>query len=108
MLLVIASMFVLCAPACAEFWTLSRYLGEVFRASDNIKAAEEDVELARSGYISSLATFYLPSVVLSAENSPYSVFNDPKWRLNNDNTTAGTSANLNLFNNFKDKLAFTK
>ncbi len=102
--LALASVALLCVPARSEVWTLSSYLDSVFRASEDIKTADEDVELAKNSYISSLAAFYIPNVVFSASNSPYSVFNDPKWQLRNGNTTAGTSANLNLFNNFKDKL----
>ena len=102
--LAFSSLALLCVPARSEVWTLSMYLDTVFKASDEVRTAEEDVELARNGYISSLAAFYLPNVVFSASNSPYSVFNDPKWQLRNDNTSAGASANLNLFSNFKDKL----
>ena len=97
-----AFVFFFFASARAEVWTLSVYLSEVFKVSDDLKIAEEEVELAKNSYISSLADFYLPNVTLSASNSPYSVFNEPKWRLGG--TSAGASANLNLFNNFKDKL----
>ena len=102
--LAFASLALLCVPARSEVWTLSRYMDAVFKASDEVRTAEEEVELAENSYISSLAAFYLPDVVLSASNSPYSVYNVPKWQFRNGNTSAGASANLNLFNNFKDKL----
>ena len=104
LLIAIAGVFLICAAVRAETWTLPGYLGAVFKASDDIKVAEEDVDLAKNNYISSLAGFYLPNVTLSAYNSPYSVYNVPKWQMKNANTSAGASANLNLFNNFKDKL----
>jgi outer membrane protein TolC len=101
---VTAVLFLFRSQAYCDMWTLPKYLGEAFKVSDNIKRSEEELELSKSGYVSSLASFYLPNAAISASNSPYSVFNEPKWRLSNDKTSAGASLSLNLFNNFKDKL----
>ena len=99
----IASLLVFCVPARADSWTLDRYLKDVFSASQDLQKAEENVDIYRNEYVSSLAAFYLPAVTLSASNKPYSVYNDPKVKFRKDLTTAGVSASYNLFNNFKDK-----
>lgn len=91
------------SPAGAAGWTMDSYLKEVYAVSHDLKQAEEAVQLARSSYLSSLASFYLPSVLLSASNTPYSSSNSPRLLVRRDKTSAGVSASLNLFNNFKDK-----
>lgn len=91
--------------AFADAWTLEKYKSEVFKASHDIKKADEDSEIYKKKYISDLAAFYLPTLTLSASDNPYSVYNNPKWRLNKGDVTAGAAASLNLFNNFKDKLS---
>ncbi|HNW42892.1 MAG TPA: TolC family protein [Elusimicrobiales bacterium] len=90
--------------ASAASWTLDSYLAEVFAVSHTLKQAEESLELSRSGYLYSLASFYLPSVSVSAANTFYSSSRSPRLAFAKNNTTAGLSASLNLFNNFKDKL----
>ena len=92
-------------PAFADSWTLEKYKSEVFKASHDIKKADEDFEIYKKKYISNMAAFYLPTVTLSASDSPYSVYNDPRWRFNKGDVTAGAAVNWNLFNNFKDKLS---
>jgi len=90
--------------ASTASWTLDSYLAEVFAVSHTLKQAEESLELSRSGYLYSLASFYLPSVSVSAANTFYSSSRSPRLAFAKNNTTAGLSASLNLFNNFKDKL----
>lgn len=97
--------FVLLGDLGAETWTLENYLKEVYAASNDLKKAEEDVTIYRKEYFSSLASFYLPAITVNVSNKPYSVYNDPKLEFRKDNTSAGISAGLNLFNNFKDKTA---
>jgi outer membrane protein TolC len=104
MMKLLALLLAFSSPACAASWTMDSYLKEVYSVSHDLKQAEEAVQLARSSYISSLASFYLPSVLLSASNAPYSSYNSPRLLFSRDKTSAGVSASLNLFNNFKDKL----
>lgn len=89
----------------AETWTLERYVREARASSSDLKKAAESVELSSAEYVSALASFYLPTVYLSASNSPYSVYNSPRLELEKANTSAGVTASLNLFNNFKDRAA---
>lgn len=100
----LALILVLASPASAASWTLDGYLKEVYSVSHDLKQAEEGVRLARSSYVTSLASFYLPSILLSASNAPYSSYNSPRLLFSRNNTAAGVSASLNLFNNFRDKL----
>ncbi len=93
------------APAAgAASWTLDSYMKEVFSVSHELKSAEEALELSRSSYLSELASFYLPSVSLSASETPYSSSNSPRLYLSRGRASAGISGSLNLFHNFKDKL----
>ena len=62
----LALLLAFASPAGAASWTMESYLKEVYSVSHDLKQAEEAVQLARSSYISSLASFYLPSVLLSA------------------------------------------
>jgi outer membrane protein TolC len=100
----LALLLAFASPAGAASWTMDSYLKEVYSVSHDLKQAEEGVQLARSSYITSLASFYLPSVLLSAANTPYSSSNSPRLLFSGNKTSAGVSASLNLFNNFKDKL----
>lgn len=100
----LALLLAFASPAAASNWTLDGYLKEVYSVSHDLKQAEETVQLARSSYMSSLASFYLPAVLLSASNTPYSSSNSPRLLFSKDRTSAGVSASLNLFNNFHDKL----
>lgn len=97
-------LLALCSPACAATWTLDSYLKEVYSVSHDLKTAQEGVELSRSSYLSELVSFYMPAVTLNVSNTPYSSANSPRLSFNRNKTTAGVSASLNLFNNFKDKL----
>lgn len=100
----LALLLVFASPAGAANWTLDSYLKDVYSVSHDLKQAEEAVQLARSSYMSSLASFYLPSVLLSAANTPYSSSGSPRLLFSKGRTSAGVSASLNLFNNFQDKL----
>ena len=100
----LALLLAFASPAAAASWTMDSYLKEVYSVSHDLKQAEETVQLARSYYMSSLASFYLPSVLLSASNKPYSSDGSHRLLFSRDRTSAGVSASLNLFNNFKDKL----
>ena len=100
----LALLLAFSSPAGAASWTLDGYLKEAYSVSHELKQAEEGAQLSRNSYISSLASFYLPSVLLSASNTPYSASNSPRLRFGRAETSAGVSASLNLFNNFKDKL----
>lgn len=105
---IILSAVLLLAPfrgLGAENWTLERYVGEARASSSDLKKAAESVELSSAEYVSALASFYLPTVYLNASNSPYSVYNSPRLELEKADTSAGVTASLNLFNNFKDRAA---
>lgn len=100
----IALLLCLSAPAGAATWTLDSYTKELFSVSHELKQSEESLELAKSDYLYSLASFWFPSVSLSASNTPYSSASSPRLYFGSSRTSAGLSASLNLFNNFKDKL----
>lgn len=102
----LAAAGLLCAgPSAADPWTMSSYRAEVLRTSYDVKKAAEDAEISSGRYFSALAAFYLPDVVVSASDEPYSVYNAPKLRFFRSDVSAGVSASLNLYNNFKDKLS---
>jgi len=101
---ILALLLALTPAAGAASWTLDSYLKEVYAVSHKLKQAEESLELSRSAYLYSLASFYFPSVTLSASNNPYSSYNSPRLSFSKNKTSAGVSASLNLFNNFRDKL----
>ena len=101
---ILVLLLALASPAGAVPWTLDSYLKEVYTVSHELKQAEESLELSRSSYLYALASFYFPSVSLYASNTPYSSDGSPRLEFRNDRTSAGLSASLNLFNNFKDKL----
>lgn len=90
--------------ASAASWTLDGYLKEVYAVSHELKQAQESLELSRSAYVYTMASFYFPAVALSAANTPYSSFNSPRLDFSRNKTSAGVTASLNLFNNFRDKL----
>ena len=92
------------ASHAAAAWTMESYRAEVLRVSHEVKSASEAAEIARGRYVSDLAAFWLPAVVVGASVSPYSAYNSPRLRFNESDITAGVTARLNLFNNFKDKL----
>jgi outer membrane protein TolC len=103
--LLLAAMSLAPARLGAEAWTLASYKAEVLRTSYDVKKAAEDAEMYRGQYVSDLAAFWLPSVLIGAADSPYASANSPKWRFEKGDVTAGVTARLNLYNNFKDKLA---
>ncbi|HBB68103.1 MAG: hypothetical protein A2X28_11125 [Elusimicrobia bacterium GWA2_56_46] len=103
--LLLTSLLCCAFPASADNWTLASYKAEVFRVSHEIKKTAEDAEIYKGRYVSELARFYLPSVIISASDTPYSAHNDPRLRFNRDDTAAGVAASFNLYNNFKDKLS---
>ncbi len=100
----LALLLCLSAPAGAANWTLDSYTKELFSVSHDLKASEESLELAKSDYLYSLASFWLPSVSLSASNTPYSSSGSPRLYFSDSRTSSSLSASLNLFNNFRDKL----
>ena len=100
---IFALLLALAPAAGAASWTLDGYLKEVYSVSHELKQAEESLELSRSAYMYSLASFYFPSVTLSASNTPYSSAYSPRLSFDRDKTSAGLSASLNLFSNFRDK-----
>ncbi|OGR41736.1 MAG: hypothetical protein A2X35_12740 [Elusimicrobia bacterium GWA2_61_42] len=89
----------------AASWTLASYKAEVLQASYDVKRAAEDETIYRGQYVSDLAAFWLPSVLVSASDAPYAASNAPRLRFESGDVTAGITARLNLYNNFKDKLA---
>jgi len=102
---ILVLLLALTPAAGAASWTLDSYMGEVFDVSHQLKSAEESLELSRTSYLYSLVSFYVPSVSLGVSNTPYSSSNTPRRLVfSGDRTSAGVSASLNLFNNFKDKL----
>ena len=104
--LLLAVLFCCASPALADSWTPSSYKAEVFRVSYNVKKAAEDAEIYKGRYLSELAGFYLPSVLISASGKTYSAYHaPPSLRFRQDETSAGVAASLNLFNGFKDKLS---
>ncbi len=95
----------LAAPAGAASWTADSYMAEVLRVSHDVRKASEDADIARGRYVSDLAAFWLPAVTVGAAATPYSAYNSPRLRYRSADVTAGVTATLNLYNNFKDKLA---
>jgi outer membrane protein TolC len=93
------------APVSAGSWTMASYRAEVLRTSHDVRKAAEDADIAGGRYFSALAAFWLPEVIVSASDEPYSVYNSPKLRFRKSDVTAGVTASLNLYNNFKDKLS---
>ncbi|MCM2266806.1 MAG: TolC family protein [Elusimicrobiales bacterium] len=102
----LAFLLLAAAPArlAAAAWTLDSYKAEVLRGSHDVKRAAEDAGTARGRYVSDLAAFWLPAVTVGASASPYSAYNSPRLRFYSSDITAGVTARLNLYNNFKDKL----
>jgi outer membrane protein len=91
--------------ASAAAWTMASYKAEVLAVSYDVKKAAEDADIESGRYFSELAAFYLPAVTLNASDDPYSVYNNPHLRLRRTDVSAGVTASMNLYNNFKDKLS---
>jgi len=85
---IFALLLALAPAAGAASWTLDGYLKEVYSVSHELKQAEESLELSRSAYMYSLASFYFPSVTLSASNTPYSSAYSPRLSFDRDNAAA--------------------
>ena len=101
---ILALLLWLAPSAGAAQWTLDTYTRELFSVSYDLKRSEESLQVSENSDVYSLASFWVPSVTLSAANTPYSSWNSPRLNFANSRTSAGLSASLNLFNNFRDKL----
>jgi len=91
-------------PSMSFAYDINSYIQKVLSVSNEIKKYEEDLEISKKEYASSLLSLYFPEIYYTLKNTPYSD-SQKKIEIKDKNFESVLSLNYNLFNNFKDKIS---